>query len=86
MKLNALPTVHSSDSKVPKCHGDTLDDTLELKIIERLKQEPATNQTTMANLFGVSVPTIKRIIKKMADKGSIVRKGGKRFGYWEIHD
>jgi len=86
LKLNALPTAHSLDSKVPKYQDDTLEDTLESKILERLKQEPATNQTTLANLFSVSVPTIKRITKKMSDKGSIVRKGGKRFGYWEIHD
>lgn len=86
LKLTALPIAHSLDSKVPKYQDDTLEDTLESKILERLKQEPATNQTALANLFGVSVPTIKRITKKMSDKGSIVRKGGKRFGYWEIHD
>ena len=86
LKLTALPIAHSLDSKVPKYQDDTLEDTLESKILERLKQEPATNQTALANLCGVSVPTIKRITKKMSDKGSIVRKGGKRFGYWEIHD
>ena len=86
LKLTALPIAHSLDSKVPKYQDDTLEDTLESKILERLKQEPATNQTALANLCGVSVPTIKRITKKMSDKGSIVRKGGKRLGYWEIHD
>lgn len=88
MKLAALTV--DQDSKVPKYHfdtlNDTLNDTMERRIVERLKQEPATNQKTMAELLDVSVPTVKRIMKKMSDKGIIKRKGGRRFGCWEIQE
>ncbi len=88
VKLAALTV--DQDSKIPKYHfdtlNDTLNDTMERRIVERLKQEPATNQKTMAELLDVSVPTVKRIMKKMSDKGIIKRKGGRRFGCWEIQD
>lgn len=85
LKLTALPVTNSLNSKIPKYQSDTLDDTLESQIIEILKMKPATNQAAMADLLNVSVPSIKRIMKKMTDKGIIERKGGKRFGYWDIH-
>ncbi len=88
VKLAALTV--DQDSKISKYHfdtlNDTLNDTIERRIVERLKQEPATNQKTMAELLDVSVPTVKRIMKKMSDKGIIKRKGGRRFGCWEIQD
>ncbi len=88
VKLAALTV--DQDSKIPKYHfdtlNDTLNDTIERRIVERLKQEPATNQKTMAELLDVSVLTVKRIMKKMSDKGIIKRKGGRRFGCWEIQD
>ena len=49
-----------------------------------LKEKPAITQNEMAVYFGISVPTIKRAMKKLLERGYIVRKGGRRYGYWEI--
>lgn len=38
-----------------------------------------------SQVTGISLSTVKRTIKKMSDDGIIERKGGKRYGYGEIH-
>ena len=67
--------------------GDTLEssgDTLDSKIIVMLNENANLTQMELAEAFHVSVLTIKRAMKRLLDSGQIVRKGGKRFGYWEI--
>jgi len=75
----------------PKYQCDTLDDTLEnsndtldSKIIVMLNENANLTQMELAEAFHVSVPTIKRAIKKLMDSGRILRKGRKRFGYWDV--
>ncbi len=64
--------------------GDTLGDTLDSKIIVMLNENANLTQMELAEAFHVSVLTIKRAMKRLLDSGQIVRKGGKRFGYWEV--
>ncbi len=68
----------------PKYHSDTLDDTLEKRILRILKNNPAEGQKEIAEILNVSQITIKRAMKKLKDKGIIIRHNGKRLGYWEI--
>lgn len=74
--------------ELPKYHADTLDDTLddtlENRILKILKNNPKEDQIKIAEMLNVSPLTIKRAMKKMKDKGIIIRHNGKRFGYWEI--
>ncbi len=92
VKFTALKSAIVSDSKIPKYQIDTLDDTLgdtlgntlNEKILALLKEKPAITQNELAVYFGVSVPTIKRTMKKLLERGYIVRKGGRRYGRWEI--
>jgi len=78
------------DVKVPKAQNDTLDDTLddtlENKIIELLNSDSHMTQQLLAEKTKVSLISIKRIMKKMSDSGKIVRKGGKRYGYWVVRN
>lgn len=73
-----------SDSKVPKAHGDTLDDTLERKISELIIQNPSVTQNEISETLSISVATVKRTIKKMTENGIIERTGGRRYGEWII--
>ena len=44
----------------------------------------ANAQGEMAKAAKVSVPSIKRAVKILLESGKIVRKGGKRYGHWEV--
>ena len=36
--------------------------------------------------IGVSVRTVKNVLKSLTESGKIKRKNGKRFGYWEVKE
>ena len=70
--------------KTPKNQYGTLDGTFENNILNLLREQSNLKQTEIAEHMQVSLRTVKRIIKKLADNGTITRFGGKRFGYWEV--
>lgn len=70
--------------KVSKSQDDTLDDTLELLVKQKLKTNKKMTQVQLAKELNISTATIKRVMKSLSDKNEIVRVGGKRFGYWDI--
>ena len=80
LKFNSIKPKHHNEVL-----DDVLDDVLELKIINVLKQNDSITQKQLAKLLGVSVSTLQREITKMVDKKIIERKGGKRFGHWIIN-
>ena len=61
-------------------------DTLPDSIIMLLKINPQMTQGEIAEATKVSVPSIKRTMKILSNNGKIVRKGGKRYGYWEVNE
>jgi len=84
VKFKALQSSNVKNSKVLKSQGDTLDDTLELRILQCIEIQPSIKQVEIAEKTGVSLPSVKRYIKVMVEKGTIERKGGKRYGFWKI--
>ncbi|SEP83833.1 Winged helix-turn-helix DNA-binding [Lachnospiraceae bacterium NE2001] len=87
--FKALQSALIKDSKVSKDQSDTMDDTLgdtlADKIIVLIKENPRIKQEEIAEAVKVSVPSVKRTMKILSDKGRIVRKDGKRYGYWEVN-
>ena len=63
-----------------------LDVGLENKIISLVVQNPAITMTEMAEELKVTKRTIERVIRRLREEGQLIRKGGKRYGYWEIHE
>ena len=53
------------------------------KIIESIRKNPKTTQTTLAAKFNVSRRTIQRLLAKLTQKGQIKRTGGTR-GEWVV--
>jgi ATP-dependent DNA helicase RecG len=82
--LHEAATTTVGPFKVPKSHDDTLDDTLELRILSLIKIHPRINQRELSQQLEVSLPTIKRVMSDMVKKGILERKGGKRYGHWEL--
>lgn len=84
VKFTALESAKISDSKIPKLQDDVLDDVLEKEIMKELQKDSRLNQKELANRLQTSLPTIQRAMNRLKESGRIVRKGGKRFGFWEI--
>ena len=78
-------TSQSINSKVSKYQFDTLDCTLEeLAVLELVVKKPTVKQQELVEATGKSIATIKRIMKSLQNKNYIRRKGGKRYGKWEV--
>ncbi len=80
VKFTALESAKISDPKIPK-HQD---DVLESRIVKELRKDARLNQKELANRLQTSLPSIQRAMNRLKESGRIVRKGGKRFGYWEV--
>lgn len=84
--FKALKTAKASNSKAPKHQNEALDDTLENKLLKILKENPKIKQNELTSALNLSRATIQRLMKHLAEQGKIERKGGKRYGYWEIKE
>ena len=65
----------------PKCKNCTLEEIAVLRII---KQQPTITQKEIASLIGKSERTVKSITVRLTEQGIMIRKNGKRNGFWEI--
>ena len=65
----------------PKCKNCTLEEIAVLRVIQ---QEPSSTQKYIAAEIGKSERTVKSITVRLTEQGILVRKNGKRNGYWEI--
>lgn len=70
--------LHISSKKDPK------ENTRESQIKRLMKDFPKIKIEEIAEKVGVSIRTIKSVIKFYEDIGEIRRVNGKRFGYWEV--
>ena len=82
MKFTALQSSKALNSKASKPH----DEALEKRVLAILKENPQIKQADLVSALDSSRTMIQRIMKALSDSGRIERKGGKRYGYWEIHE
>lgn len=69
----------------PKSQFDTLNCTLEeLAVLKTIEDNPKITQTDIAKSIKKSSSTVKRITSALVEKGIIVRRNGRRNGWWEI--
>ena len=77
----------SIKSASPKSQFDTLNCTLEeLAVLKAVRENPHITQAELKTAIGKSIATIKRLTISLQGKGILVRKNGKRNGWWEISD
>lgn len=55
-----------------------------LKIIEYLEKKPMATQQELQEMLNETRTHIQGAMKELVNEGVIERKGGKRFGFWEI--
>ena len=73
--------IQSANDTLSKSNICTLEETAVLRIIQR---NPHATQKQIAAEIGKSERTVKTITVNLTQKGIIVRRNGKRDGYWEI--
>ena len=74
----------NASQMVPKHHGDALDEALELRLFDALREGASLDQIELSKILGVSRTTVQRCFKRLLRAGKVVRVGGKRFGHWEV--
>ena len=81
IKLAAIPTSSKCSLKLDFKAEHTA---LKLKIIDCMREKPTVTQKELQEVLNESRTHIQGVIKELVNEGTIERKGGKRFGFWEI--
>ncbi len=71
-------------SQVPNRKGGGLENTIRSKVIETIRNKPQITQKELVAETAIPLRSIQRVMKELQEDGKIERKGGKRYGYWEI--
>lgn len=94
LKFNALQSAKVSESIATKnqdvsknvTKDVTKDVTKETEILALLREDASMTTTEMAQKLSVNRRTVQRELEKLKKKNCIERKGGRRYGYWKIHE
>ena len=79
------PEVQSVTKDAPKSQFDTLNCSLEeMAVIKVIEDTPKITQAQIAKVINKSVSTVKRITTSLVAKGILIRRNGRRNGWWEI--
>lgn len=89
VEFKAFRSALIDQPKAPK-HQSTdvgaLEDTIVLRMIEILRDEPDISQDTLGKRLGLTRRIIQKNINFLKESGRIKRIGGKRYGHWQIND
>ena len=80
-RIGVQSAIQSANSALLKSNNCTLEETAVLQIIQR---NPRATQKQIAEAIGKSERTVKTITVNLTQKAIIIRRNGKRDGYWEI--
>lgn len=87
MHADENPSVWLSDAKALNVLKDvTKDVTIEIKILNLIKENASITTTDMARQLSVNRRTIQRGLEVLKSRGTIERKSGKRYGYWQAYE
>lgn len=79
-----LAAVSISDKHVLKLDSKAENTALKMKIVKYLQNQPTATQKELQEALNETRTHIQKIVKELVGEGKIERKGGKRFGYWEV--
>ena len=84
MHVSKTKTQRAS-TEISKGQFGTLNGTLEeLAVLKVIEQNTRITQKEIAAAISKSERTVKRITSSLGEKGILIRRNGKRNGYWEI--
>ena len=79
-----LAAVSITDKHVLKLDSKAENTALKMKIVEYLQNQPTATQKELQEALNETRTHIQKIVKELVGEEKIERKGGKRFGYWEV--
>lgn len=79
-----LAAISISDKQFLKLDSKAENTALKVKIVEYLQNQPTATQKELQEVLNETRTHIQKIVKELVGEGKIERKGGKRFGYWEV--
>lgn len=90
VKFVATERSHIALSKTPNRHESGLevglDAGLEKKVMDLIARNAKVTMAEIAETLNVNKRSVERIVKRLREDRYIVRKNGKRYGYWEINN
>jgi predicted HTH transcriptional regulator len=81
-----MPNLNYGDEINSKASNEALDEALEMRLLNLLKEQPELTQKEMIVMLDTSRATLQRLMKGLENAQCIERKGGKRYGYWEVKE
>lgn len=82
--LGEKNALHNKELRIEKPKSST-ENNKKLKIIALLMYNPYFTTEQLAEYMGVSVRTVKSLIKALVEKKILKRIQGKRYGYWKVN-
>ena len=79
-----LAAVSTSDKQFSMLDSKAEHTALKMKILEYLKEKPTATQKELQEALNETRTHIQGIAKELVNEGMIERKGGKRYGFWEV--
>lgn len=80
-----LSAVSVSDRFISKLDSKAEYMVLKMRVIEYLKEKPDATQRELQEVLNETRTHIQKAIKELVSEGAIERRGGKRFGFWQIN-
>jgi len=84
VKLSAFESAAISETKTPRRQNGGLNGGLADRIIMVILSNKAVTIAEISDILTIPKRTVEREIKNLRESGRITRKGGRRYGYWEI--
>lgn len=84
--LHESATATVGPTIAPRADTNPSDETLQRTILSMISDTPTITQSELSDQLGIALPKIKRTMTAMAKRQVLVRKGGKRHGFWEIKE
>ena len=84
VKLSAFESAAISEPKTPKRQNGGLNGGLADRIIMVILSNKAVTIAEISDILTIPKRTVEREIKNLRESGKITRRGGRRYGYWEI--
>lgn len=82
----AQDKIQSLNTDNSKSQIETLDCVLEeLAVLRTIENSPKITQTEIAEIIKKSASTVKRRTSALVERGILIRKNGRRNGWWEIN-
>lgn len=81
-----MPNLNYGEAANTKASNEALDEALEMRLLNLLEEQPEITQKEMVVMLNTSRATLQRLMKELENSQCIERKGGKRYGYWEVKE